>query len=208
MSRLAKCLCAVVVCVASLSCGSTKMVGVWGDPDFQGTPGPKILVIGLGENEPRVKLFEAAMAGEINKKKATAIPGSSIFAVGAPIDTTGGRRYVTENKIDLISVTRVVGISKELEFTPPTTYYTPVAAYHGFYPYYYTAYAAVSTPGYLREYKVFTVETNVYSTKTEQLVWSGSSQTVDPASLNQAMGDVAFTLVNAMSRSGLFGTKK
>ncbi len=208
MNRVAKVACGLLLCTLVVSCtGSTKMIGTWTDPAYQSTPVKKVLVIGLGERESNVRLFEAAMTKQLKTRKIETVPGSSIFPVGAPIDTTGGRKYCLDNGIDLITVSRVLGLSKQLEYVPGTAYYVPAPVYHGFYPYYYSAYAVSATPGYIREYKVATVETNVYSPKSERLVWSGQSQTVDPSSLGSAIDDFAAVCVREMANSGIFGKR-
>jgi hypothetical protein len=208
MDRIAKVACGLLLGTLILSCsGSTKMIGMWSDPTYRSEPVDKVLVVGLGENEAGVRIFESAMAKQLQARKITAIPGSNIFPIGQPIDTTGARKYCADNGIDLVTLTRVLGISNESEYVPGTSYYTPAPAAYGFYPYYYTSYAMVSTPGYIREYKVATVETNVYSLKDEKLVWSGQSETVDPASVNQAIDDFCIVFVQKMAESGVFGKK-
>ena len=209
MKRVSKSLLVAAVAALAVSCAaSTEMIGVWSDPAYQALPTHKVLVIGLGQNEGMVKLFEGEMAKAFGEHKITVVPGSSVFAVGQPIDTTIGRQYCRDNGIDLVSVTRVVGISKESEYVPGDMYYAPAPSYYGFYPYYYSSYSMVSTPGYMREYKVATVETNVYQISTEKLAWSGQSKTMDPSSINSAMTDISLLLVNEMDRSGLFAADK
>jgi len=208
MNRIAKVACGLLLCALAVSCGgSTSMISMWSDPAYTSPPVQKVLVIGLGENEANVRIFESAMAKQLKARKITAIPGTSVFPFGAPIDTTVGRQYCQANGIELVTITRVVGISKESEYVPGTSYYTPAPAYYGFYPYYYSSYSMVSTPGYVREYQVATVETNVYSLKNEKLVWSGQSQAVDPSSVNQVIGDFSIIFVNQMAQSGIFGKK-
>jgi stage V sporulation protein SpoVS len=208
MNRIAKLACGLLLCTLAVSCGgSTSMIGMWSDPTYQSEPVDKVLVVGLAENPTNVRIFESAMAKQLKARKITAIPGTSVFPDNAPIDTTVGRKYCVENGVDLVTITRVVGVSKETEYVPGTAYYTPAPAYYGFYPYYYSSYSMVSTPGYMREYTVGTVETNVYSLKSEKLVWSGQSQTVDPSSVNQAIDDFAIIFVGEMAKSGIFGKK-
>ena len=188
-----------------VSCGSSSMTGVWSDPTLVTGPVRKVLVIGLGSSVTNTKLFEGAMAKQLQGRKIESILASNVLPSGnAPIDTVGLRAFIKENKIDLITVTRVVGVSKEREYVQGTTYYTPAPGYRGFYPYYYGSYAMVSDPGYMREYQVATVETNAYATSSEKLVWSGQSQTVDPASVNTAIDEIAGLLVSEMARSGIF----
>jgi hypothetical protein len=206
MNRIAKVACGLLLCALAASCGgSTQMISMWSDPAYQSAPVHKVLVVGVAENPTNVRIFENAMAKQLKARKITAIPGTSVFPSGAPIDTTVGRKYCQENGVELVTLTRVVGISNESEYVPGTSYYTPAPAYYGFYPYYYTSYAMVSTPGYVREYKVVTLETNVYSLKNERLVWSGQSQAVDPSSVNQAIDDFSIIFVSKMAESGIFG---
>ena len=209
MNRVAKLLLIASLALLAVSCtASTKMIGVWSDPAYQAQPTHKLLVIGIGQNEGMVKLFESEMGKAFGQYKISVVPGTTVFPVGQPIDTTVGRPYCHDNGIDLVSVTRVVGISKESEYVPGDMYYAPAPAYYGFYPYYYSSYSMASTPGYMREYKVATVETNVYQVSTEKLVWSGQSKTMDPSSINSAMTDIATLLVSEMDRSGLFAAEK
>lgn len=207
MNRIVRSACGLLLCALVISCATTQMVGVWTDPTYEKAPVKKVLVIGLGENPTNVRVFETAMASQLKKHHIDTVLGSDVIPAGAPFDTTGGRKFCRDNGIDLVTVTRVLGLSKEAEYVPGTTYYTPAPGYRGFYGFYHTAYSVVSTPGYIREYAVATVETNVYSMKDERLVWSGQSQAVDPTSALDAAGDFAEVFVREMARSGLFGKK-
>ncbi len=208
MNRSAKVACGIALCALAVSCmGTTRMLGSWTDPEYDSAPVHKVLVIGLGENVANIRSFEGAMASQLEKRGITAVLGSSIIPAGAPFDTTGGRQYCRENGIELVTITRIVGLSKETEVVPATAYYEPDRTYHRFFPYYYTSYSVVTTPGYTRQYAVVTVETNVYSMKNERLIWSGQSQAVDPISAFEAASDFAATFVRDMARCGIFGKK-
>ncbi len=208
MKRNTKVACGLLLGAVALSCaGAPRMIGSWTDPTYQTAPVQKVLVIGLGENEARVRAFETAMADQMKKRGIQTVLGSSIIPVGAPFDTTGGRKYCRDNGIELVTITRLLGLSRETEYVPGTTYVEPVPTYHHLYPFYYSAYAVVSTPGYVRQYPVATVETNVYSTKDERLVWSGQSEAVDPTSALEAAEGFAAIFVKKMDTSGILGTK-
>jgi len=204
MKRIGKSALGAFLGLLVVSCGSSSMTGVWSDPTLVTGPVRKVLVIGLGSSVTNTKLFEGAMAKHLQQRKIESILASNVLPSGnAPIDTVGLRAFVKENHVDLITVTRVVGVSKEREYVQGTTYYSPAPGYGAFYPYYAGSYAVVSDPGYMREYKVATVETNAYATSNEKLVWSGQSETVDPASVNTAIDEIAGLLVSEMARSGV-----
>lgn len=209
MKKITRVLLVALVCALGIGCASsTTMTGIWNDPSFSGTSGGKVLVLGIGATEIGTRMFENAMATQLVAQKMAAVKGSEIFPINAPIDTLALRDYVTKNQIDLLSVTRLLDVSTKQEFVPGSTEYIPASGYHYWGGYYAGSYAVVHTPGYMRESKVGIVETNVYSAKTSSLVWSGQSETVDPASLEEAVDGISKTLVTNMAKTGLFGVKK
>jgi hypothetical protein len=209
MKQMFKGICLALVCALALGCASsTELTAVWSDPGFTGSPTGKIMAIGLGAKETGTRMFEDAMAAQLAAQKMVVYKGSTVFPVNAPIDSSALHQYITANHIDLLSVTRLVDISTDAEYVPGATTFVPVVGYRNFYGYYSTSYVAVQEPGYMRTYKTATVETNVYSAATGGLVWSGQSKTVDPASLDIAVNDVAKALVKDMAKRGLFGPTK
>ena len=54
--------------------------------------------------------------------------------------------------------------------------------YRGFYDYYAYVGGYVYEPGYYTKHKRVKLETNLYDAKTEQLVWSMQSETMNPNS--------------------------
>jgi stage V sporulation protein SpoVS len=183
------------------------MTGIWSDPEFSGAPQGKVFVLGIGATEVGTRLFEDAMAEQLAKHKMQVVKGSQVFPVNSAIDTTALREYVTQNGINLLSVTRLVDISSETQYVPGTTAYIPVAGYRTWGGYYTASYAVVHEPGYLRTSKTAIIETNVYSTSANNLVWSGRSKTVDPSSIEDAVWDIASGLVGSMADRGVFGSK-
>jgi hypothetical protein len=198
----------LAVCAIGYGCiSSTQMTGVWHDPGYTGAPEGSVLVLGIGATEIGTRLFEDAMYTQLVKRNMRVMKGSNAFPVNAPIDTLVLREYVISTQVDLLSVTRLVDVSKDTEYVPGTTAYVPVANYYNFSGYYTHSYAVVHEPGYMRESVTATIETNVYSAKTGGLVWSGRSQTVDPASIDDAATGVAHALVTNMAKCGVFGPK-
>ena len=95
-----------------------------------------------------------------------------------------------------VPFSRVLSVDKEQEYTPASTYNNPRTRYYsggggglygyGFYGFYGTTYAQVHEPGYFETSTTLKLETNLYSVATDGLVWTGQSETVDPASLADA----------------------
>lgn len=207
MNRFTR-LFAALLCVVAVSCGtSSSLVQRWSDPSFEGQPGQKMIIIALAKSERNQKTWEGAFANVLRQVKVQPIAGSTVLPSQQSADESTLKQAVKETGADLAAVTRLVSVDKETTYVPGSAYYTPAPSYYGFYGYYSSSYAMVSTPGYYQEDKVYSVETNVYDVRTEKLVWSGVTETVNPETGQDAAMSIASTIVDDMIASKVIKTK-
>lgn len=207
MNRFTR-LFAALLCVVAVSCGtSSSLVQRWSDPNFEGQPGQKMIIIALAKSERNQKTWEGAFANILREVKVQPIAGSTVLPLQQAADEAALKQAVKETGADLAAVTRLVSVDKETTYVPGSAYYTPAPAYYGFYGYYASSYAMVSTPGYYQEDKVYSVETNVYDVRTEKLVWSGVTETINPETGQDAAMSIAGTIVDDMIASKVIKTK-
>ncbi len=107
------------------------------------------------------------------------------------------------------AILTVALIDEETETRYNSDYsYAPVPRF-GFYGtflgYYNNWYPTLNSPGYYRQDKVYFIETNLYDTKTEKLLWSAQSKTYDPRSLESFSENFAEVVVDKMHDEGLLG---
>ena len=183
------------------SCGtSTQMMESWREPSYHPAPVSKVILIGIGENERRVKSFEDLMGRHFSARKLSVVPGSSVMPKDS-VDLETMKQLVANTGAELAVTCRLVGIEKETQYVPGTTHYVPGPGYYGMYPYYYSSYAVVHDPGYVTQYKVYKVESNVYDIATAKLVWSGLSNTTDPVHFEDGVNSRGVTLINELVRA-------
>lgn len=200
MKSWVRCIPAVaVLAMLAGSCGtSTQMAEVWRDPAFK-SPAPvtKVMIIGIGESDRRIMSFEDQMGRKFAARKLAVVAGASVI----PRDTISRDalvKMIRDTGSQLAITTRLVGMDQEQQYIPGSTYYTPVGGY-AFTPYYYSSYAVVSDPGYVVNYKVYKLETNVYDVASEKLVWSGLSKITDPANMADATNSLGNRLISELS---------
>lgn len=199
---------AAMLCIVAVSCGtSSQLVQRWSDPAFTGEPGQKMIVIALTSNERSQKTWEGAFSAVLRQAKVQPIAGSVVLPSQGAVDEPTLKQAVRATGADLAAVTRLVSVDKEQTYVPGSAYYSPAPAYYGFYGYYSSSYAMVSTPGYYQTDKIYSVETNVYDVKTEKLVWSGMTETLNPETGQDAANSIAMTIVNDMVASKVIRTK-
>jgi hypothetical protein len=130
--------------------------------------------------------------------------GNNIEAINAP----GMNDQMIRDGFDGVVIMRLVDLTKEQTYVPGTTY----PSYYGS-PYGYYGYAAPMyyDPGYVRTDVTYTVETNIYSTKLGKLVWTGTTNTVNPSDLGTSVREIVEQIHWKMVKEGFLtkpaGTK-
>jgi hypothetical protein len=61
----------------------------------------------------------------------------------------------------------------------------------------------VHEPGYYSTHEFVRLESNLYETETDHLIWSASTETVDPADTGSAARELCRVLIRDMKAKGL-----
>ena len=198
--------------LAVVGCGaSTKFSKVWTDESYVPASSQKILVLGVVKEEATQRIYEAAVVEQLKKRGANADVGFKYIPNEQELDRDLIKGVILDQKFDLVLVTRLISVDTKTQYVPGTTSYAPSyynPYYGGFYPYYYRSYSVVHTPGYTRQYDVVSLESNVYETAGEKLVWSGVSQTFDPETADEVIYQVSGKLAGELEASGLLYRQK
>jgi hypothetical protein len=195
---------AVALCVVvAAACGAqTNLVRTWREPAYAGRDVKRVLVIGLTPNQKNRKVFEYALAAQLQGLKYQPLAGIDVLPKDRMADREAIAALVKERGIDIVLVSRLVSLQTETEYVPPAVY-APATASHAMYPYYAGGYATVYQPGYVTERQVVYLETNAYDAPQEQLVWSGLSKTFDYSDIEGVSDSVAKTIVKALQDQGV-----
>lgn len=186
----------VLAALALSGCATTNLVQTWRDPNYRPQPVNRVFVIAVMPNDMYRVAFENALAQALVNKGFQAATASSVFPPGQ-LDKEKVAQYVADNNVDLVIVQRMTK-QTTTEYVPPTVAYVPPAPYYGgWYGYYGYGYGAVYSPGYIAEDTNVIAETNVYTARTnpEALVWSGSSNTFNIQSAQDAANSLQSALV-------------
>ena len=182
---------------------STKFVFTWVNPSYSGTHFHNILVLGInGKVENRAE-FEDQLSAAIARPGIQAIPSYSLLPrpESTPIDMNQLRDVISGQNIDAIVASRLIKIDKKVTYIPGQVY-TPYPYYGTFYGYYGAIYPVVYSPDYLRVDKTAQIETNFYSAAKPdgELIWTGTSDTVNPQSPLKAIDAIAKLIVQELQK--------
>jgi hypothetical protein len=190
----------MVMLVASCA---TTMAGTWRAPNFNGAPLRKVLVCALTPNDVNRRIIEDQFVRGLQPDGVVGIQSYTVLPPGQPSEQTI-RQAVATTGADGVVVTKVTNV-EDVPFygTGPGYYWGP---YYAAFP---PEWASVYAPGYLQSQTEVTLLTRAYSVQQGgELVWFGSSQTFDPASVQGLMSSVVPKVVDSMVKAGILPSSR
>lgn len=185
------------------ACATTEINAIWKEPSYQTRPA-RIMVIGVAKNPLNRRLFEDEFALQLNNRGTEAIASYTVLPDNQQDDQKTIAAKVKELKADTVLVTRLVSKKTVQVYVPGSAYYPP--PYYGTWPDYYGfGYRYLYSPGYFAENEYAIIETNLYETVNDKLVWAASSETLLGNSDNNLIKSYIGIMINRMSESGLLG---
>lgn len=191
--------------VATLACSTTTFESTWRDPEARPIQlaGKKVVGIFMSRNPATRRAAEDAMAREITARGGQGVPGYTLVSDAEVKDQDAVKAKLDRLGFSGVVVMRVVGREKEVTYEPGVVWARPY--YRHFWGGYWAwGWGRVYDPGYLKVDRVVKVETLVYSLEQDALVWAGVSRTVDPARIDEFIGDLAKAVSNQMAKEGIF----
>ncbi len=190
----------LVIILWFTSCGpSTEIVKTWKEPGASITAAPenKALVIALVKDETSRRVIEDELVKRI---KAKAVPSYTVLTSDLVKDASEAKldSILKEGQYTHVLLMRLADIEKETSYVPGTT-----AGYYGGYGMYY-GYSAgfYSTPGYYTTDKNYFIETTVYDVRTDKLLWTGTTKTVNPSNIHKTVNIIADVVSEQMMKEG------
>ncbi len=187
----------LLVLLATLlaSCATTRPITVWQDKTYAGKL-DNILVIAAVDEEGRRRAIEDAYVEKFGAASIGATAGYSLIDNAANLSRETVEKAIAGRNIDAVLVTRLAGVEEIKEYQPPSSY-EPYRSYNRYY-----AHAReFSSPGYYVTYKLLTLETNLYDTVTQQLIWSMQSESIESSAPQKVIdGQIDLTVKQLLER--------
>lgn len=185
-------------------CSNTSVTGLWKKSDYIAQPFSSILVVALTGDSGSKFLWENTMATRLREGGIkTVITTPIAFPNDQEINENEIIEYVNKNNIEAVLVTRLVDTREE------TVHYPPMGGYYGGqYGYYrsfnsYYSHAYTRTQGFTDTKMIALLETNLYQSSTQELIWSMSSNTIEDNYIRSAR-----QMVDSASKQVLANLKK
>jgi hypothetical protein len=185
------------------TCGGTKLTSVWKDNAYEGTI-DKIMVVAVTENSRNRLIFEREFVEEFKKIGIEAVASVDVTSSEEKSNEAVILAEARKRGISMILVTHLIGVENKEVYHLPTTHAVPSRGYYNrFNSYYPRVYEYVHEPGYYTKHKSVNLETNLYETQTEKLIWSVTSETLDPESVNTVIESLSKVIIKSLQKNNL-----
>ena len=187
---------------------STKITAHWADKEYEKGKIDKVLILGITPREAVRRTFEHDMSERLEYIGVTGLASSDIFPMNEKLDSNTFRLHFNTDQFDAVITSQLVSSDKDQHYQSGSYGYGAYGGYRGFYGNYGSAYDSYYSPGYSYTTTTVKIETKVYDTKTEQMIWTAISDTFDPADETDAIKSLNRKLVYELNKQGYFISKK
>ncbi len=191
----------LILALSLSACALTRMTS-WYDQNYKGGPIKKTVVFGLFKDSGARALFEKTMVTFLNRQGIPAVASYNLMPPNLkPADRDREIQRVTHSvNGDGILIFRVVSIDKQVDYalSNPRTY-----SY-----YYWRSFDDMQNTGYETRVTDVILDIRLFSNTSDLLVWSATSETFDPNTMDTAVESIGRKMVASLREHGLAPVKK
>lgn len=193
-----------------IGCSSTRLVNSWTNPDTVNFKTDKLLVVGIAQNINARSLFEEKLRSQFFLRDINAVKSLKVFDPNFTYTQKSEEAIKEEVKMikdkgfDAVLVTAVKGV--ENKRVSGKEYYDYNYRFNRFRDYYYTYQDIYYQPNYYEEYKVYHVESSLYSITSDAertLIWTGTIDIIDPSKVHNTVIDFVNRIIKSLEKERL-----
>lgn len=200
----------ILITLILTSCLSVRLTESWRNPEYSEFSPERILVVGVTSDFEARVAFEIQLMTELNARKINALQSHVVFETSFQ-DSKQTEEEIREQVDLLLSKgydTILVSLVKGVEDNQSYSSESPKTDYHfrRFTPYYLLYQEAYFKQDYYNKYKVFHIETSMYSLKNDlgkTLVWSATYDLVDLNDITKNINSYVKTVIKSLEKENL-----
>ena len=193
MKRLSKLLAlSIIFLLVSVSCSKTNLISTWKNRDYEGGYLNSVLLIMVSTDKANRRIFEDVFVRKFKKYDVKAVASTSVFPTEKAIDKDMIRTEAAEQGMDAVFVMYLLSVGEKAIYRPSPTgpsIGSPASSMHGYDFQDIQNYAY--DPGYHRRKKFVKFESKLYEIATDKLIWSATSETIEPKSTKDVINHLS-----------------
>ncbi len=186
--------------VIATGCATSRMQESYKNAQYKGGVIKSVLVLGVAKEFETRKAFEILFCRDLTKAGLKAEPSYKTLPKGVKLDGTVVKAAADKLKVQSVMVVHYRGLERKMQ-DPKTP--APGPDYSSL-PYYVpSVYHYVNRSDYAPMKSFLQLECNLYDVKSQELIWTGHSEILDPKNLNQLTDDLTGLVVAQLKKDGL-----
>ena len=197
--RRATGICLLAVIMLTACAGPTRIVQQWQDPAYTGGPVRRVFVIGVTRESTVRRVFEDAFCAQLSARAVECVQSYTLVPEDGIAPRDRYDKAVRDARADSVFISRVLRVERRTEVIPAS----PVV-FGGAYGYYGAAwggplYMGYAAPPAVIQYDQVYVESRLFSVKSDQPVWTATSEIFAPRNPQKDSEDFARTMIEALA---------
>jgi hypothetical protein len=193
----------VIVIMLLTACAATQVNRVWKEPAYTARP-KKILVVGVARVPENRRALEDGFVEQLKARGTRAIASYTLLPEYKSNDQETISRIVKEQGADAVLITRVVGKASR-DFIVPGKFYQPPPNYGTWQNYFGYGLDIEYIQPVVTPSRNSIIETNLYDTENDRLVWYVASETGGSGSSHSIIESYIRIMMQTLSADGLVG---
>ncbi|HXV11718.1 MAG TPA: hypothetical protein VD839_13040 [Burkholderiales bacterium] len=193
----------VVLLLCGAGCASTTLTSVWRDPGYTGGPLRSVLVMGISEETGIRRIFEDEFSAKLQSVGVIAIPGYTVIPQDGPAEAVVLDAAIVKAGAQGVLITRLLRIERRTNYAPGYYRAVPAVGYYRNFHGYYTSAWVPYAPAQAYDYDIVALETNLWSPRQGELIWSGITESFAPSNVRQATREFADVIIRALREQKL-----
>lgn len=191
--------------VALTACAtSTTFESTWKAPDagVLRPEGRRIAAVFVSSDESSRREAEDTLVKRLNDAGAQGVASYTLIPGGEVRNIDSVKERLASAGIDGAVMMRVIGTKERVSYRPEPAF---APYYRHFWGYWGYGWGAAYEPTRVDTDEVVSVETLVYSLRRDELLWAGTSRTVNPSKVRDFVNELADAAAKQMKKDGLLG---
>jgi hypothetical protein len=164
------------------------LITTWKNSEYAGGYLEGIFLVMLSDNTENRKAFENVFVKAFEKNGVNAVSSLSVIPVGEEKNEDTVKAEASKLGMNAIFVTNLISVGERAIYRPSPTGPSRGSPGISMFSYdYQNIYDYAYDPGYYKRQKYVKLESKLYETATEKLIWSVSSETIEPQSINDVI---------------------
>ena len=174
------------------SCAGSTELKFWRNGAYEGGVVKSMMIVGISKDAENRRYFEEVFSKRFSREGIKAVASNTLISADQEMEKNAVKAAAEKQGVQAILVTHLSQEGEKDFYQPPATGSDRLSFYYSW------AYRSVHSTGFYKKEKFVKLVTNLYDTASEEVIWTGVSQHVEPKSAKDIIDALAPKVIKGM----------